>query len=731
MQLRGLLQRAGYVVPPASITHLTVSLRIRNFGLSAGKTPSWVAVLVLLMASFAIPSITAAQVPVGCNVGWGTVPRFTGTFELTGTGSSSTTDSSGDTRSFTTKQHITGSISMSALGLPIPGGGTCYPGAWNGTAIESINIVDVFVYTPANGDPERNEVVVQGGQNIPSGNPPSLTANPLAGIFELDLASFTGVDTGLVNATLTNGTFTRQGQVVWGPATATAVPPIGRFLTGPLPTTVGPITGSVSFQALAAENTAGGDTCNWTLTWNLVPVLPKFDLIVKMPAYPTWRPTAGRTEKDTGLDPSTGQPNILEIDTQLVDTTTGQNSFAEKLTFSLTDFSSETCVSMNWPPPSLATDDPDLTFEPKFNPLASISPDGTTLTSSSPGVGLPANPTVFLSPHDWGAWATLHVTAEVNGQTIKGHLADSSNDILLPKRQAGSHIADVWKSQHAVALTTPDDDDSEPDPAGYPGCLGDGFTLYEEYRGFSENGKHIEGDPHKKDFFIENLIGADAEPGIFLFTELTSLNVHKDIQKSETKIDHPNGSLGSILINFNRSQGAHSTDQHGVTIVGQNFFPGTFRSMDGGLTILSVAGVHARPGITDGIGPGGGPTVFIPGSVDNTAGLVTATADTLQGAIPGASGSGTLVVFDFTSLAAGTSNLGILNVTLLDSSLSPIPETTVGGSVTVGSTLSVPEPSSLFQLLIGACALTICFCSRPALSLRARGAGRVGTAHLV
>jgi hypothetical protein len=191
MQLRGLLQRAGYVVPPASITHLTVSLRIRNFRLSAGKMPSWLAVLVLLMASFAIPSITAAQVPVGCNVGWGTVPKFTGTFELTGTGSSSTTDSSGDTRSFTTKQHITGSISMSALGLPLPGGGSCYPGAWNGTAIESINIDDVFVYTPANGDPERNEVVVQGGQNIPWGNPPA------AGTSNLGIRNVTLLDSSL------------------------------------------------------------------------------------------------------------------------------------------------------------------------------------------------------------------------------------------------------------------------------------------------------------------------------------------------------------------------------------------------------------------------------------------------------------------------------------------------------------------------------------------------------
>ena len=47
------------------------------------------------------------------------------------------------------------------------------------------------------------------------------------------------------------------------------------------------------------------------------------------------------------------------------------------------------------------------------------------------------------------------------------------------------------------------------------------------------------------------------------------------------------------------------------------------------------------------------------------------------------------------------------------------------------STASLPEPSSLFLLLIGACAFTVCFCSRPALCLRARGEGPIGIAHLV
>jgi cohesin domain-containing protein/PEP-CTERM motif-containing protein len=92
--------------------------------------------------------------------------------------------------------------------------------------------------------------------------------------------------------------------------------------------------------------------------------------------------------------------------------------------------------------------------------------------------------------------------------------------------------------------------------------------------------------------------------------------------------------------------------------------------------------------------PLGGATFFIPGAIDNTLGNVTFNADTLIGAGPGVSGSGTLVLFDFTALAPGTSALTISNVILQNSTLATLNSTTTAGSVTV------PEPSSL--MLLGA-----------------------------
>jgi hypothetical protein len=96
----------------------------------------------------------------------------------------------------------------------------------------------------------------------------------------------------------------------------------------------------------------------------------------------------------------------------------------------------------------------------------------------------------------------------------------------------------------------------------------------------------------------------------------------------------------------------------------------------------------------------GGSTFFIPGAIDNTAGNVTFNADTLLGPIPGVAGSGTLLEFDFTALANGTSLLGISNLTLLDSQGNSISGTTKDGSVTVGGG-AVAEPSSLLLLLSG------------------------------
>jgi len=113
-------------------------------------------------------------------------------------------------------------------------------------------------------------------------------------------------------------------------------------------------------------------------------------------------------------------------------------------------------------------------------------------------------------------------------------------------------------------------------------------------------------------------------------------------------------------------------------------------------TLLSAVSVSEGPFL-----PGGGTTFFIPGTIDNVGGSVAATADALIGPIPGVSGDGTLLTFEFTALAPGTSALTLANPFLFDSSLNDITaNTTFGnGSVTIGAATSVtPEPGTYLAL---------------------------------
>jgi hypothetical protein len=111
--------------------------------------------------------------------------------------------------------------------------------------------------------------------------------------------------------------------------------------------------------------------------------------------------------------------------------------------------------------------------------------------------------------------------------------------------------------------------------------------------------------------------------------------------------------------------------------------------------IIAAAGVTEGPFLANG-----GSTFFIPGTIDNSAGIISFNADSLLGEMPGVSGSGTLVDLSFQALAFGTSPIVLSNVVLIDSTLAEIFEPILqDGSVSVETT-AVPEPGTL--LLLGA-----------------------------
>ncbi len=100
----------------------------------------------------------------------------------------------------------------------------------------------------------------------------------------------------------------------------------------------------------------------------------------------------------------------------------------------------------------------------------------------------------------------------------------------------------------------------------------------------------------------------------------------------------------------------------------------------------------------DFLSAGGRSTFFLPGTIDNGAGTVSFTANTLAGPGPGVTGDGLLVQLSFHALAAGQSALSFGNVVLLDSALMELATTPVAGALHVAS---VPEPASLALFGIG------------------------------
>jgi hypothetical protein len=347
----------------------------------------------------------------------------------------------------------------------------------------------------------------------------------------------------------------------WGPALGNS----GIIPKNVLPPTVSTLQGSTTYQGFDAI--FGNGTSTWTVSWNIIPTVD-LDVVLTIPDYATWRPSGGRTEKDFGgglivqveiYIKSTNKPTSLVL--------------PDKFSFSLAQVSHEPGVALNWPAKSAlaSPSPPDLSFDESVNRAIYsqiiISPDGTTADIPLVPSDLISGAVLLLGSHDWGGWATLNVNVRVAGQVIKGHfLGDPTTDILIPKRQAGSFIADNWKTLQNISLTTPDNDDSENAPVG-DGNKGDGLTLYEEYRGFylgcARNSsavqpegtpgatcKHVEGDPNTKDLFVASELSAQQELGIKKFKTETKLNVHyKGLSLKEIGTDH--------LINFNFGVGPH------------------------------------------------------------------------------------------------------------------------------------------------------------------------------
>ncbi len=284
-------------------------------------------------------------------------------------------------------------------------------------------------------------------------------------------------------------------------------------------------------------------TGNWE--WTIVPdTVEELRLeIDESSDYEAWTPRA---------NPDGSPGSELTIDAAIV-TQSGRAPAvqARRWEWRLVQTSREPGIAMNFPPNASDTR-PDLELAAPEGTVAQIGADAQTLERF---VVSGTSDAVVVRSFDWGAWATLEVVVTLEDERTLTGVAKvtGGNGLRLPKRPSSSYIADVWKSDNGASGA--DDVDNEAEPPG-DGTAGDGLSLYQEYRGFYENGRHVFGAPRKKDLFIK--APEAATTGVALFKRASGIETHARLRDGELP--------ASRVINSNRAQGPGATEQHALVV---------------------------------------------------------------------------------------------------------------------------------------------------------------------
>jgi general secretion pathway protein D len=129
-------------------------------------------------------------------------------------------------------------------------------------------------------------------------------------------------------------------------------------------------------------------------------------------------------------------------------------------------------------------------------------------------------------------------------------------------------------------------------------------------------------------------------------------------------------------------------------------------------SLLMALAVNEGADFVNAATAGGGATLFTPGVIDNTAGLITLVADAMVGVLgPGLAPSGVLATIDFQALMPGAPPLTLSNAFLTenDQVVSSANQDfgIQNGQVTVGGGVPVPEPSAVALVAVGLAVLAV------------------------
>jgi len=278
--------------------------------------------------------------------------------------------------------------------------------------------------------------------------------------------------------------------------------------------------------------------------------------------YASWVPEAGEDEEKPG--------NTITVQARVHKKGDPKTPYYKKahFKFQLVEVSKEKGVCLNWPRPYFAKDGFDLKIEPNSNTPLKVGGDGQSAESAA---GLDESH-VTITSHDWGAYGKLTVTVVFDdGSMVNAHvLGDPSKQALtIPEDDNGNHIADFWE-KHYIGGSPDAKADDDLVPIGDK-SQGDGLSLYEEYRGFRVQGKHIRTSPTGKDLFVRD----DDNLGLGYFAQ-SGLTVHL-IQDGEYA--NEDGEINVSVINCNRGFATRG-QQHLLRMRDENM-PGLYGIADG------------------------------------------------------------------------------------------------------------------------------------------------------
>lgn len=316
--------------------------------------------------------------------------------------------------------------------------------------------------------------------------------------------------------------------------------------SGVLYPTFGPL-----FTAVGTGKSMQGDT---VLTGTLTPTGASRRLVIDDSGdYQTWRPTA----LPGGMGP------MLPLKARLVDRdgSAPNDVTIDDIVWTLEETSSEPGIALNYPASANDTE-LDLSLEPGSVPAEVLDRNQVLKRYALRST----EDMVLVAPSDWGGWSTLSVSAILSDGTILfGELESSGEtEIRLPRRRPDSHIAQRWLEE--MGVTGVDSEDKEDG-------LGDGLTLFEEYRGFfqqpfldGDSVAHFSGAPGRRDLFVrdESLV---AGGGCRRYAQAADVIVHCKLGADQLPT--------SKVINANYRDGAHAVSQHAVLIKAVENLPAT------------------------------------------------------------------------------------------------------------------------------------------------------------